>query len=115
MRISDWSSDVCSSDLASADEIEAEGVRRALARAAAADLRIVVLDATAWPSLPAELRGRLGADDVIVANKCDLATLPAGATIGGLQVRPNSVKTAAGLGAIQIGNASVRERGWQDV
>jgi tRNA modification GTPase len=65
----------------SADEIEQEGLRRALARAAAAELRLFVFDAqnphaavgaAAWP----------GADTLLVANKIDrgvdLSTLPPG-------------------------------------
>jgi tRNA modification GTPase len=82
---------------AAGDEIEAEGVRRALARASMADLRIVVLDATTWPSIPAELADQLSAGALLVANKSDLATLPAGACIAGAAVRPVSVKTSAGL------------------
>lgn len=82
----------------STDEIEAEGVRRALARAAAADLRIIVLDATSWPSLPAELNRQPNPhDNIIVVNKCDLAALPPGASIGAVPVHPVSVKTGAGL------------------
>jgi len=54
-----------------ADAIEEEGVRRARARAAAADFRLVVVDATR----PEEARalGRLAAGDaLVVANKIDL-------------------------------------------
>jgi tRNA modification GTPase len=54
-----------------ADAIEAEGVRRARARAAAADFRLVVVDATR----PEEARalGRLVAGEaLVVANKIDL-------------------------------------------
>lgn len=65
----------------SADEIEQEGLRRALARAEAAELRLFVFDArrphdaagaTVWP----------GDDTLLVANKIDLGegvSLPAGA------------------------------------
>jgi tRNA modification GTPase len=50
------------------DAIEAEGVRRALARAEEADLRLVVLDATH----PAPLPDAMQAGDVVVWNKIDL-------------------------------------------
>ena len=62
----------------STDEIEREGVRRARARAAAADLRVLVLDATTdWRAARDTL---VGADDgwdpardLVVVNKTDLA------------------------------------------
>jgi tRNA modification GTPase len=61
----------------SADAIEQEGLRRALARAAAADLRLFVFDATR----PADAAGAAqwpGRDMLLVANKTDLlATEPA--------------------------------------
>jgi tRNA modification GTPase len=77
----------------SADLIEQEGLRRALARAEAADLRLFVFDATR----PAEAAGAAhwpGADTLLVANKIDLAgscaRLPAG-------VLPVSALTGDGL------------------
>jgi tRNA modification GTPase len=54
------------------EEVEEEGVRRARARAAAADLRLVVVDATK-PEEAHALRGVIDANTVIVANKMDLA------------------------------------------
>jgi tRNA modification GTPase len=59
------------------DAIEAEGVRRARARAAAADLRIVVYDATR-PDELGELAD-LAEGALIVANKIDLGSRPAAA------------------------------------
>ncbi len=53
----------------SADPVEAEGVRRARARAEAADLVVVVVDA----SDPVRPEARDGARVLVVANKCDLA------------------------------------------
>ncbi|MFO0348491.1 MAG: GTPase, partial [Alphaproteobacteria bacterium] len=62
-----------------ADEIEAEGVRRALARAEAADLRLAVFAADAPPdAATAALVSRPGT--IVVVNKLDLApSLMAGA------------------------------------
>ena len=57
-----------------ADAIEAEGVRRALARAEEADLRIGVVEAGAEP--PASLLAALRADDVLVRSKSDLHRAP---------------------------------------
>lgn len=57
---------------AGADIIEEEGMRRARARAASADLKLVVLDATK-PQEVAALQGLLDRDTIIVVNKIDLA------------------------------------------
>jgi tRNA modification GTPase len=55
-----------------ADEIEAEGVRRALARAEAADLRLLVFAADAAPD--AATLALRGPDALVVVNKADLGT-----------------------------------------
>jgi tRNA modification GTPase len=56
----------------SADPIEAEGLRRAVARADAAELRLFVFDA-GHPEAAAAAAGWPGPDTLIVANKIDLA------------------------------------------
>jgi tRNA modification GTPase len=56
-----------------ADEIEAEGVRRALARAEAADLRLLVFAADEAPD--AATLSLRGPDTLIVANKADLGAV----------------------------------------
>jgi tRNA modification GTPase len=65
----------------SGDAIEQEGVRRAKARAAAADLRLLVLDATDdWPAAMQTLISGAHWDpthDVVVVNKVDLAPVDA--------------------------------------
>jgi tRNA modification GTPase len=53
------------------DAIEQEGVRRARARGASADLRLVVVDATRL-DLAAEVQPVLGPDSLLVVNKVDL-------------------------------------------
>ena len=55
----------------STDSIEEEGIRRARARAASADLKIVVLDATK-PEGSAALRDLIDARTIVVVNKIDL-------------------------------------------
>ncbi len=67
--------------------VEAEGVRRARALAAAADLRLVVLDASAREERWREAVGVARAGDILVLNKRDVAPPPAGAVAadGGLQ------------------------------
>ena len=59
-----------------ADEIEAEGVRRARDRAARADLRLLLFDGAAWPELDAPTLALADGDGLCVVNKADLALLP---------------------------------------
>ena len=80
----------------SADAIEQEGVRRARARAASADLRVLVLDAASdWQADMQALTSATErwdpARDVVVVNKTDLA--PA----GGVGIVSLSAKEGAGL------------------
>lgn len=56
---------------AGADVVEEEGVRRAYARAASADLKLVVLDAS-QPDEAAAVRDLIDARTIVVANKIDL-------------------------------------------
>ena len=64
-----------------ADEAEAEGVRRARARAERADLRLLLFDGARWPALDPATLALLDADARCVVNKADL--LPAA---GALQI-----------------------------
>ena len=75
------------------DAIEAEGIRRAAARAAAADLKLAVFDAAA-ESDPATL-ALVDEDTVVVANKCD--RVPAPGKIAGHAPVAVSAATGAGL------------------
>jgi len=59
-----------------ADAIEAEGIRRALARAEAADLRLMVIEAGATP--PAAMLDALRLGDLWIQSKSDLAEAPGG-------------------------------------
>ena len=79
------------------DEIEAEGVRRALLRAGSADLRLLVFATDAPPD--AETLALVAPGALVVANKTDLA--PAPAAIGGVAPVPVSVRTGAGLTALR--------------
>ena len=80
-----------------ADEIEAEGVRRARARAAAADL-VLALFAADRPA-DAETLAWVGPETVVVASKTDLAAPPA--AIGGIAPLAVSALTGAGLAALR--------------
>jgi len=82
----------------SCDSIEEEGVRRARARAAAADLRLLVLDATKpAPALP---RGLAERDTIIILNKVDLGVGDSGEGADRLGSGPAlrlSVRTGMGM------------------
>jgi tRNA modification GTPase len=81
-----------------AEAVEAEGVRRARARAEAADLVLLLLDAGSDTPPPEGVRA-----DLTVWNKADLARRPDGLAI--------SVKTGEGLPALVAAlTAKVRER-----
>ena len=84
------------------DEIEAEGVRRALLRAEAADLRLLVFAADAPPDPDTLALVAPGA--LVVANKTDLA--PAPAAIGDVAPLPVSVRTGDGLAALRTALAA---------
>lgn len=95
----------------SADRIESEGVQRALARAEAADLKLVVLDAAALSAVPAETLTLIGEDSLVLANKTDAAAVPPGHRINGRPVWPVSVKTGAGMADFLAAlEAEVKER-----
>lgn len=80
----------------SGDAIEQEGVRRARARAAGADLRVLVLDASGdWQRGRGDLivatENWNDARDIVVANKVDLAS------VEGTDIVPLSARSGAGL------------------
>jgi tRNA modification GTPase len=83
---------------ADGDAIEAEGVTRALAQVAAADLVIEVLDATAaqeWPGHRGQVtEDRSQRDILVVHNKCDLGLPPDDGRPPGICV---SAKTGQGM------------------
>jgi len=83
----------------STDEIEQEGVRRALRRTEEADLKLIVLDATA-EEIPAPVRTLIDDDALLVLNKIDVAT-GANRTAGPERdALPVSVKTGQGMDAL---------------
>jgi len=84
----------------SRDEVESEGVRRALARAAAADLALVVFDGALWPEADARSLALLGDAALPVLNKADLLTGPAPAAVGGRAAHAVSCLSGAGIDAL---------------
>ena len=81
------------------DEIETEGVRRALDRAAGADLKLALFDATAWPGLDEGTRRLVDDDTIVLINKIDLNPVPGGAHLEGYPVLPLSVTEGLGIEA----------------
>jgi tRNA modification GTPase len=77
------------------DAVEQEGVRRALARAEAADLRLVVLDGATWPAIDAATRAVMDDSAIVVVNKTDLGLVLADPGVIGV-----SAKTGLGLDAL---------------
>lgn len=85
------------------DAIEEEGVRRARARAASADLKLVVVDA-AEPKEKTSLAALIDNDTVVVANKMDLAPADGAAwtdALGTGAAVKISVATGAGMAALE--------------
>lgn len=87
-------------------QIEAEGIRRALARAQDADFRILVFDAQRLPDLDRQTLDLVGGDlsrCLIVFNKCeDLSGAESLPCLGGSEARPLAIvaKTGQGLEAL---------------
>ncbi|HXM84164.1 MAG TPA: tRNA modification GTPase [Stellaceae bacterium] len=89
----------------SSNEIEEEGVRRARERAAHADLKLVVLDATK-PGEAKALAPLIGPGTLVVANKMDLNPKDNAAwadELGAGKAVRISVKTGAGLRELEAG------------
>ncbi len=82
-----------------AGEVEEEGIRRALARAEDADLRLVMLDAREPVPSPALAR-LIGGDALVVLNKTDLCGDPPPPEVAGREALAVSAKTGDGLDAL---------------
>lgn len=91
---------------ATADEIEAEGVRRALARAEHADLKLLVFDGDDWPAVDRETAKLIDDQAICVVNKADLMREPEPVAIEGRAPLKLSCRTGLGLDALvaEIGN-----------
>ncbi len=93
-----------------AGSIEAEGVRRARKRAAAADLRIVVLDG-GDPGSVAAAADMIGPSALVALNKCDLGPPAVRIESPCLGVCPISATTGEGIGPLlERLEAATRER-----
>jgi len=81
-------------------EIESEGVRRAEARAAGADLRLCVFDGALYPDLDAATAEMIDDATLVVLNKRDLMTEEPSASIRGRPVLSLSAKAGDGVDAL---------------
>lgn len=81
----------------SGDEIEHEGVLRAKTRAENADLRIILLDAMAWPEIPEPVRPMISSPCLVVLNKVDVRDPPGPLLVDAMSVLKISARTGQGL------------------
>jgi tRNA modification GTPase len=84
----------------SADEIEAEGVKRALARAEHADLKLLVFDGGRWPAIDGETAKLIDDAALCVVNKAELLREPEPVAVAGRAVIEVSAKTGLGIEAL---------------
>ncbi len=88
---------------ASGDVIEAEGIRRAEDRARTADIKIILLDAKAWPHIPYMLDNQIDTNTIILINKTDLHPVSedglSGHGLACITVLPISATEESGLDA----------------
>jgi tRNA modification GTPase len=80
----------------SGNKIETEGVRRALARAARADVKVIVIDGAVWSVIPDAIRAQIDAASILVLNKADLLAVPLQA-LSGHQLIAVSALSGAGI------------------
>ena len=80
------------------DEIEAEGVRRAIARAKSADLNLVLFDGTRWPALDPQSEALVNEGSMALLSKADLAPdLPSEPRVAGRPALAISIRTGVGI------------------
>ena len=80
-----------------AEEIEREGVRRARARAEAADVKLLVLDGAGWPRLDEESLALLDERCLLLLNKIDLIEGPLPEILHDYPVIAISAETGRGI------------------
>jgi tRNA modification GTPase len=93
------------------DEIESEGMRRALALAAVSNLKILLFDITCLPDIDRETAGLADSDSIVVLNKADLASPPDVFGTFERSAIPVSAVTGEGIaGLLERLRAAVAER-----
>ena len=81
----------------SSDNIEQEGIRRAISRAELSDLRIVVLDGEVWPEVDDITNHMIVSDSLVVLNKSDVIVGLLPSEYQNHSVFPISAKTGEGI------------------
>ena len=94
----------------STDEVEGEGVRRALARAESADLALVVMDGARGAAADRQSLALVGETSLLILNKIDLLPGAPPATVEGHRVLPISCRTGVGIDALAASLAGAIER-----
>ncbi len=79
------------------EAIEAEGVRRAHAKAENADLRLAVFDGATWPDTDPMTAALVDDDTVVVVSKADLGVLAVPLEVGGQKALAISAQTGDGI------------------
>jgi tRNA modification GTPase len=93
------------------NDIEREGVKRAIKQAEDADICLIVLDATTWPNVDDHTARFFDGDPVIVVNKADLREPAPPLEMAERNCLPLSVKTGLGVdGLLGILEKAVAER-----
>lgn len=86
----------------SEDEVEAEGIRRALQRAEAADLKIVMVEAAEQIVVTPQVRTLIDTNTLVVINKIDIQPMVVGLKVEQCEPWPISVVTGAGLDSFLV-------------
>jgi tRNA modification GTPase len=85
---------------ATGDAVEAEGVRRAQKRAESADIRVLLFDAEAWPSLDAATLALVDERAILAVSRADLRPEIARATVADRAALVLSTRSGAGIDAL---------------
>ena len=86
---------------AAADEVEEEGIRRAIDRAGRSDVKIALFDGTSLPDLDSATVSLVDASTVVVLNKADLVEVDPDLRIAGQVPLVLSARTGLGLAELE--------------
>lgn len=93
--------------------IEIEGIRRARAAAAQADLKLVVIDGARWPLIDEETKALIDDDSIVVLSKADLSEAAGKVrSVGGCRAEVTSTVTGQGLAELAARIGAEIEKRW---
>lgn len=84
----------------STDPVEQEGIRRARARAASADIKLLLFDGARLPALDTQTQALADANALVIISKADALSAPSPVSVAGLTPLPVSVQRGEGLDAL---------------